>query len=81
MCKHPHVSYFTHLAAELVAREGENLQTLGPVLLAELLQLGVVGLGQASFGGHVDDDADLALELLHAHVLAVNVVGVEACQT
>lgn len=60
------------LAAELIAWEGKNLQTFIPILVGQLPELGVLSLGQCSFGGNVDDDQWAAGIFLHANFLAVN---------
>jgi len=67
------------LSSKLVAGKRKNGQLITRlvVLLVQLYQLGIVGLGQASFRGHVDDHADLALVLAEVGHLAVNVPGGE----
>lgn len=62
------------LPAKLVARIGDNLETLLFVLLGQLDEAFVVRVGQASFGGHVDDQRRLLPgELLHRfHLFAID---------
>lgn len=55
------------LTSELVARKGQNLETLLAKFIVQLAQLCVLSLGQASFRCDIDDDQDIALELIHGH--------------
>ena len=57
------------LGAELVAREGEDREAGGLIGLVERTQTCVLR-GEASKAGDVDDEADLAAELLQADFLA-----------
>ncbi len=52
------------LSTELVAGEGGNSQALAFVLLVNLIQLGVVVLGQAAIASHIDNNGRVALVLL-----------------
>lgn len=55
------------LGAELVTRKPEDLEVLrvlGLDVLVELLKAGVLGR-ETAFGGGVDDEHDLALEVGH----------------
>ena len=61
---------FGLLLAELVAGKPEDAEAFRLVPLVERLELRVVGFCQASFGGHVDDEADVASVLGQLHFLA-----------
>ncbi len=67
------------LPGKLVAREGQDAESLAAVLLVELHQLSVVGGGPASLGGDVDDDAGAAAVPLPSQVdqVPVQVDGAE----
>ena len=53
------------LAAELVAREADDLECVAVLALEVLVQLFKAGelRGEAAFGGGVDDEDDFAVEL------------------
>jgi len=61
------------LAAELIAGEGEDGEPFGLVIFEHCLQLWIVVLGVASFGGYVDDDCDATVVLGKVNRLAVNI--------
>jgi hypothetical protein len=63
------------LRAELVARETNDDETLVLVLLVELLK-SVELRGEAALGGRVEDEEDLALEVLRGGKEAVRSSGV-----
>jgi len=64
------------LTTELVAREGKDPQTVSfSILFVKRFQLLVVHGSLASLRGDVDDDADVALVLAEADVVAVDVLG------
>jgi hypothetical protein len=50
------------LAAELVAREGEDTQALCCELIVQSLQLFVVFIGEASFTGNIHNQTNIASE-------------------
>ena len=64
------------LAGELVAREADDLETLVGVLLVEFLELGKLRRVSA-LGGGVDDEDNLALELVEGVLLLAGLLGLE----
>ena len=52
------------LRAELIARKAQDHKPLRAIAIVDRLQLAVVCVCQASFGGDVDDKRDLALVIL-----------------
>jgi len=65
------------LATKLVAREPDDFQALRGVRFVDLGELGVVDLGQASGGRHVNDQGHFALVFAQADVISVNVFMLE----
>lgn len=47
------------LVQELIAREGGDAQSFALVLVVQLIQLGVVLLGEATIGGNIDNDGGM----------------------
>lgn len=64
------------LAGKLVARESDDLQALVGVLLVELLELGKLR-SVATLGSGVDNEDDLALELVEGVLLLAGLLGLE----
>jgi hypothetical protein len=48
------------LCSKLIAWKGQNLESTSRVLIVYFGQLGIVFLGQTSFGGYIDDHDDVA---------------------
>ena len=65
-----------YLSTKLVAGESNDNKALVLVILVELLKTSVL-LGEAALGGDVDDEDDLAVELLHGDFLVGLVLGGE----
>ena len=61
------------LTAELIWREGDYAESIVLILFIERLELGILTLGQASFGGNVNDDGDKAEVLGQVDFVAINV--------
>lgn len=62
------------LSTELVAREGENTQTLSfRVLGVQLYQLSVVCVGQTSLGRDIDDNANVSFVFFQIHFVSIDV--------
>lgn len=64
------------LTGKLVARETDDLQTLIGVLLVQLLELGKLR-SVTALGSGVDDEDDLALELVESVLLIGGLLGLE----
>jgi len=64
------------LTPELIAGETQNPQTRFSVLAIQSLQLSVVGFGETSLSGDVDDDADaIAAKIAQIHGRAIDIIG------
>merc|ERR1711911_127537 len=61
------------LRTKLVAGEGEDFQTALSVLVVQLHQLFVVGVGLASLGSHIDNNGHITLILFQGDQLAINI--------
>ncbi len=64
------------LTGKLVARETDDLQTLIGVLLVQLLELGKLR-SVTALGSGVDDEDDLALELVESVLVIGGLLGLE----
>lgn len=60
------------LSTKLIAGEGKHLEPTAAILIGQANELCVISLGQASFGGHINDTENIALVLFHGNFRPVD---------